>query len=158
MIIFSFGVGVGSLCTNAILKNKITLRLVPWSAAALTLFVLHFSLVEVHPLVEGEKMPLGDFVKSWQGLRICVDLFMVAVAGGIYIVPLYTLLQSDADPQRRSQIIATNNIMNALFMVISSAAAVVLLSLGLSILKFFLLLAVINGVVSLYLVCKRHSL
>jgi acyl-[acyl-carrier-protein]-phospholipid O-acyltransferase/long-chain-fatty-acid--[acyl-carrier-protein] ligase len=157
MILFSLGVGVGSICTNAILKNKITLRLVPWSAAALTLFVIHFSLVDAHP-VPGTKLPLWDFVSSWQGIRICIDLFLVSIAGGIYIVPLYTLLQADADPQRRSQIIATNNIMNALFMVISSGAAVLLLSMGLSILKFFLVLAVINGIVALYLVRIRHRL
>lgn len=158
MIIFSFGVGVGSLCTNAILRNKITLRLVPWSAIALTLFIAHFSQVEAAHIAGSGKMALWAFVSSWQGLRISIDLFLVAVAGGIYIVPLYTLLQADADPKRRSQIIATNNLMNALFMVISSVAAVILLSLGLSILKFFLLLAVINGVVALYLVYIRHRL
>ena len=158
MIIFSFGVGVGSLSTNIILKNKITLRLVPWSAAALTLFIAHFSAVELHHIEGTGQMALWDFVASWQGFRISLDLFLVSVAGGIYIVPLYTLLQADADPNRRSQIIATNNVMNALFMVISSGLAVFLLAIGLSILKFFLLLAAINGIVALYLVCIRHRL
>ena len=158
MIIFSFGVGIGSLCTNILLQNKITLRLVPWSAAALTLFVAHFSMVGLQHVPGSGPLLLREFITSWQGFRICLDLFLVSVAGGIYIVPLYTLLQSDADPQRRSQIIATNNIMNALFMVISSAAAVMLLSVGVSILQFFLLLAVVNSIVAIYLLRIRHKL
>lgn len=87
-----------------------------------------------------------------------LDLFLVAVVGGIYIVPLYTLLQANAESAQRSRIIATNNVMNALFMVISSAAAVILLSLGLSILQFFLLLAILNGLVAVYLVYMRRVL
>jgi hypothetical protein len=73
-------------------------------------------------------------------------------------VPLYALLQSHADPMRRSQIIATNNVMNAFFMVVSSLIAAALLSMGLSILDFFMLLAISNGIVAFYLYVIRKNL
>lgn len=158
MMIFSFGVGVGSLCTNAILKSDISLRLVPASAIGLTIFIAHFSLVDVAPVNAGQAINAYDFLISWQGLRVAIDLFGVAVAGGIYIVPLYALLQSHADPAQRSQMIATNNVMNSFFMVVSSLIAAALLSVGLSILDFFLVLAIVNGAVAAYLYMTRHRL
>ncbi len=158
MIIFSLGVGVGSICTNAILKSDITLRLVPASAIGLTVFIAHFALIDVSPPITGQGISAQDFLISWHGLRVAIDLFGVAAAGGIYIVPLYALLQTHAAPAHRSQTIATNNIMNAFFMVISSIAAAGLLSTGVSILNFFVLLAIINGAVSIYLFVIRKRL
>lgn len=157
MIIFSFGVGVGSLCTNAILKSDISLRLVPASAIGLTVFIAHFAMTRFVAPTSGE-LTMQEFLLSWEGAWVAIDLFGVAVAGGIYIVPLYALLQSHADPMRRSQIIATNNVMNAFFMVVSSLIAAALLSMGLSILDFFLLLSIANGAVAAYLCIIRKRL
>jgi acyl-[acyl-carrier-protein]-phospholipid O-acyltransferase/long-chain-fatty-acid--[acyl-carrier-protein] ligase len=158
MVIFSLGVGVGSLCTNAILKSDITLRLVPASAIGLTVFIAHFAMTDFVAPMWGQPLTMQEFLLSWEGAWVAIDLFGVAVAGGIYIVPLYALLQSQADPMRRSQIIATNNVMNAFFMVVSSLIAAALLSMGLSILDFFLLLAIANGVVAGYLFIIRRKL
>lgn len=158
MVIFSLGVGVGSLCTNAILKSDITLRLVPTSAIGLTVFIAHFAMTDFVAPIGGQPLTMQEFLLSWEGAWVAIDLFGVAVAGGIYIVPLYALLQSQAAPARRSQIIATNNVMNAFFMVVSSLIAAALLSMGLSILDFFLLLAIANGVVAAYLCIIRKRL
>jgi hypothetical protein len=158
MVIFSLGVGVGSLCTNAILKSDITLRLVPASAIGLTLFIAHFAMTKFVAPMGGQPITMQEFLLSWEGAWVAIDLFGVAVAGGIYIVPLYALLQSQADPARRSQIIATNNVMNAFFMVVSSLIAAALLSMGLSILNFFMLLAIANSAVAAYLYITRRSL
>lgn len=151
MVVFSLGVGVGSLMTNAILKSAITLRLVPWSAAGLTFFIGHFAMIEVPSVPAGQMLALQDFATSAFGVRVMLDLFGVAIAGGIFIVPLYALLQSSAEVERRSQVIATNNIMNALFMVVSSLIATALLAAGWSVFDFFVLLAVANGCVTAYL-------
>lgn len=152
MITFSLGVGIGSLMTNALLKSHISAKLVPIAALFITVFIYDFSRVDVS-VFEGAT-PLGAwaFIKTGVGLRILFDLFAVAIAGGIYIVPLYAMLQADADTHSRSQLIAANNVMNALFMVIASALAALLLTAGLSILSFFTLLAIMNGVITIYLI------
>ena len=154
MMVFSFGVGVGSLITNALLKSHISTKLVPVAALVLTLFIYRFSHVDLSYFQDLHKIGAWDFITSLMGIRIAFDLFVVAVAGGVYIVPLYALLQAESDPAKRSQVIATNNLMNALFMVVASALAAGLLSMGLSIMHFFKLLAVMNGAVTLYLIVK----
>lgn len=152
MVTFSFGVGLGSLLCNVLLKNHISAKLVPGAALLITLFVYDFSHVDLTRFATGGPYGAWAFLSTMEGLRTIIDLFIIAVAGGVYIVPLYALLQSDSDDNKRSQIIAANNVMNALFMVIASILAAILLGAGLSVMHFFTLLAVLNGLITLYLI------
>ena len=72
----------------------------------------------------------ADFLHSVQGLHLSFALLSVAIAGGLYIVPLYSALQERSLPETRARSIAANNIVNAGFMVLSAAACTLLLSLG----------------------------
>ena len=79
------------------------------------------------------------------------DLFLLAVFGGFYSVPLYALIQSRCEPSHRARIIAANNILNALFMIVSSLLAVFLLGQGFSIPQIFLFTGVLNAIVAIYI-------
>ena len=87
-------------------------------------------------------------------LPVMLALFGIGVFGGLFIVPLYALLQVRGEPAHRARIIAANNILNALFMVVGSLAAGALLGAGLTIPRLFLLAALLNGVVCI-LLCLR---
>lgn len=80
---------------------------------------------------------------------IMLSLLSIAIMSGIYVVPLYALMQDRADKSRISRIIAANNVMNALFMVISSILGLFLFSLGFNILDLFLIIAILNFFVSI---------
>ena len=78
-----------------------------------------------------------------------MDIVLLGLFGGFYIVPLYALVQQRSEPSHRSRVIAGNNILNALFMVVSAVVAIVLLRVGFTIPQLFLLLAVLNGLVAI---------
>ena len=80
-----------------------------------------------------------------------IDIFLLGTFGGIYIVPLYALIQTRSKPNRRSRVIAGNNILNALFIVIAGLYAIFLLNAGLTIPQLFFVAAILNAVVAIYI-------
>ena len=96
-------------------------------------------------------MGVSAFLATFAGWRIIVDLLIVAISGGIYIVPLYAIVQQRSDETHRARNIASNNIMNALFMVISAAGTVLMLNWGFTIPQVFLTMAVLNAAVGVYI-------
>jgi 1-acyl-sn-glycerol-3-phosphate acyltransferase len=79
------------------------------------------------------------------------DIVMLGISGGIYIVPLYALVQQRSDEKKRSRIIAANNVLNALFMVAASLYGLFALSAGVSIPMLFLIMALMNVAVALFI-------
>ena len=94
----------------------------------------------------------SEFVGNPVDQGLMVGLFMLGVSGGLYIVPLYTVLQTCSDERSRSRMVALNNVLNAAYMVVSAAIVLGLLAAGLSISELFLLLALANVVMLLYYV------
>ena len=152
LVVFSVGVGVGSMLCERLSGGRIELGLVPFGSFGITLFALDLFLAsEWHVAAAVGAGPLellGD-AGSW---RILFDLALLGVFGGFYSVPLNALIQHRSDPTKRSRIIAANNIVNAIFMVAAAGVAIVALGmLGLSIPQLFLLAAVLNALVAVYI-------
>ena len=139
LTLFSIGIAVGSLLCNRLLGGKPGLRYVPWGALGIGLFSIDFWLASPVVAAPGELASLGAFLRDPVHWRILADLFGIAASGGIFVVPLYTLLQTATERGRRARAIAANNIVNAAAMVISSAATVALIAAGTSIPGLFLL-------------------
>ena len=153
---FSIGIGVGSLICNKLVKGMVTARFVPLASLMMTIFSvdLYFaSLDAVKPIlsVVGELYGAREFLSAPRNWRIVADLLAISVAGGVYIVPLYTIMQTESDAKERSRIIAANNILNALFMVGSAIGSMLLLMLNFSLPEIFLTIAIANGFVALYI-------
>jgi acyl-[acyl-carrier-protein]-phospholipid O-acyltransferase/long-chain-fatty-acid--[acyl-carrier-protein] ligase len=150
---FSIGIAVGSLLCNRLLKGEVHATFVPLGALGMTIFTveLFFATNTPHPGIGGELLTPSVFLSTFAGWRVVVDLFLVAVSGGIYIVPLYAILQQRSDEKHRARNIASNNVMNALFMVISAVGTVAMLKMGFSIPQVFLTMAVLNAAVGVYI-------
>lgn len=155
LTLFSIGLAVGSLICNRLLKEKINATYVPIAAIGMTLFTidLYFASQQITHASDSQLITLMQFFFSKQGFHICLDLMIIAICGGIYTVPLYTLLQHRTEETHRARVIASNNVMNALFMVIASLAIMFMLKIGFSVPAVFLTLAIINGAVAIY-ICK----
>ncbi len=150
LVVFSIGIGAGSLLCERLSGHKIEIGLVPFGSIGLTLFGvdLYFALA-VH--VQDAPVSLSQFVREAGHWRILVDLLLIGMFGGFYIVPLYALIQSRSDPSHRSRIIAGNNILNALFIVAAAVLAIVLFKAGFTIPQLFLATALLNALVAIYI-------
>lgn len=147
---FSVGIGLGSLLCERMSGKLIEIGLVPFGAVGLSVFALDLSLI-TPAYTGGALVGIKGFLASGSGWRVVVDLSLIALFGGFYIVPLYALIQHRSPETHRSRIIAANNILNALFMVIAALAAIVLLRAGLSIPELFLVLAIMNAAVAWFI-------
>jgi 1-acyl-sn-glycerol-3-phosphate acyltransferase len=147
---FTFGIGVGSLLCEKLSAKRIELGLVPLGSIGLTLFALDLALAS--PAVPSPS-PLGAigllaYDQTW---RVLLDLALIGIFGGFFIVPLYALVQQRSNPEHGARIIAANNIMNALFMVVGALAAAGMLAAGLTIPMLFAVAAVCNAAVALFI-------
>ena len=150
LVAFSVGVGIGSMLCERLSGDRVELGIVPIGSIGLTLFgiSLYFSSPAQLP---AELLNLSQFLASAFGWWVLIDLTLIGIFGGLFIVPLYALLQQRAEPTERARVIAANNIFNALFMVVSAMAGIVFLTLlDLAIPEYFLILAIMNAVVALY--------
>ena len=154
---FSIGIGVGSvLCERLSRGGKegggIEIGLVPLGALGMTIFMLDLSFSgrpeAFHPALTN-MVGAGELLHHPQGLHVIVDLILLSIFSGLFIVPLNALLQEKSDAAYRSRMIAGNNIVNSFFMVLSSGMTVLLLKFKLSIPQIFLVLAVLNAVASI---------
>jgi acyl-[acyl-carrier-protein]-phospholipid O-acyltransferase/long-chain-fatty-acid--[acyl-carrier-protein] ligase len=134
------------LC-NRVLRGALSLRTVPWGALGISLFAGDLYLASAAAGAAsggGELIGIGEYLSRPASWRVLADLTMIAVSAGLFIVPLYTLLQSRGDPAQRSRIIGANNILNACFMVLAALATVAMLKLDFSVPDVFLAVAVAN--------------
>lgn len=150
LAIFSIGTAIGSLLCEKLSDHKVEIGLVPFGAIGLTVmaFDLYFAFNQFHVLHDAS---LSIFLSAPYALRMLMDLFLMSVFGGFFIVPLYALIQTRSEPENRSRIIGANNILNALFMVISALSAIAFISLGFGLVKIILMLAIFNTVVAIYI-------
>ncbi len=153
LTVFSVGIGIGSLLCGRLLDGEINAKYVPYAALGMSLFSLDLYLSSNHsvtlaPTLAGLSAFL-DYPANW---RVMVDLLLIAVCGGIYIVPLYAIVQARSDEDHRARTIASNNVINALFMVISALGTMTMFAAGFTVTDVFLAIAIANAVVAVYIV------
>jgi hypothetical protein len=147
---FCVGIGAGSLLCEVLSGRKLELGLVPLGSLGMTLFALDLFLVGAPVSAPAELLSIRDFLARPAGVRITLDLLLLALFSGFFIVPLTTFIQERTASEERSRVIAGGNILSALFMVLASLLLVGLLAAHLTIPHVFLVLAVLNAAASFY--------
>ena len=148
---FSIGIGLGSFLCEKLSGKRVELGLVPLGSIGLSVFGvdLFFSYAG---LQGNGQVDIAGFLQQAGGYRVLMDLLGIGVFGGFYIVPLFAFIQHRSNPKHLSRIIAANNILNALLMVGSAVAGIVLVGvLELTVPQFFLALALANVLVASYI-------
>ncbi|AQW60113.1 MFS transporter [Vibrio owensii] len=152
LALFSVGIATGSWLCEKLSFNQVELGILPFGILGLTIFSA--DLLWAVPAIESfpsQYYNVQSFVAQSSHIRVMIDLFLVGVSGGVFIVPLYAFIQSRSEEGECAQSIAANNIMNALFMVASAAVSILVLSvLEFSIVELFAILAVGNFIVAIY--------
>jgi 1-acyl-sn-glycerol-3-phosphate acyltransferase len=150
LALFIIGISTGSLLCERLSGRQVEIGLVPFGAIGLTLFGL--DLYFASPTTATAGVTVLGFLSDVSNWRIVIDLLLIGAFGGFYIVPLYALVQARSAPDHLSRVIAGLNILNALFMVIAAILAMVILGpAGLSIPDLFLISAILNAVVAVYI-------
>jgi len=151
---FSIGVGFGSVFCAKLSHEQLELGLVPLGSIGISLFTADLFRVGTPDFAIGVgpgTTSLSTMFHQIQGIHILVDLLFLSIFSGLYIVPLYTLIQERSAITHRSRVIAANNILNAFFMVGSAVLTVVMMRIGLTIPQMFLVLAVLNAIAAAYI-------
>ena len=150
LVVFSIGIGIGSLMCEMLSRRHVEIGLVPLGAIGMSVFAIDLYFAS-RGLPPATSLTLGQFVAAPGHWRVMADLALLSLFAGLYSVPMYALIQLRAQPTHRARIIAANNILNALFMIASSVIAGVLIKLGLTIPQIFLLVGLANAVVAFYI-------
>ena len=154
--VFSIGIGIGSLLCEKLSAGKVELGLVLFGAIGLTIFGTDLYFASPAPLALHQAVyNHHTFLIELPHLRLIVDIILLGIFGGFYIVPLYVLIQARTEKSHQSRVIAANNILNALFMVASAGFSVLVFNQGYDIPQLFIITAITNLVVAGYL-CVRQ--
>ena len=147
--VFAIGVGTGSIFCAKLLHGEVSPRFVPFAALGISLFCWDFAHAARGCRRAGK---CGGGRRIGTGWRIGLDLFLLAACGGIFSVPLYAIIQDMARPAERSRMVAANNVMNAVFMVLGSGAAAAMAWAGFNAPRVLLVTAVANLLVAVWIV------
>ena len=151
LVVFSVGIGIGSLLCEVLSRRHVEIGLVPLGAIGMSVFSIDLYFAS-RGLPPSAGYTLGGFLAEHAHWRVMADLFLLSLFAGLYSVPMYALIQMRSAPSHRARIIAANNILNALFMIASSvdrrrAAR----ASGLTIPQVFLVIGILNAVVAFYI-------
>ena len=153
LVVFSIGIGTGSLLCEVISRH-VEIGLVPLGAIGMSVFAVDLffasSAVAAGAPV-GSLHGVTEFIGVWANWRVMIDLTMLSLSAGLFSVPMYALIQLRAPRTHRARIIAANNILNALFMIVSAIMAGALLKLGATVPQVFLVTGILNAVVATYI-------
>lgn len=151
LAVFSIGIGLGSLACERMSRHQVEIGLVPFGSIGMSVFTVDLYFA-VQGLPTGAALTAAQFLAIAAHWRVLADLFLLALFAGFYSVPLYALIQTRSEATHKARIIASNNILNAVFLILAAGfAALVLGPLGLSIPQLFLLTALLNVLVAVYI-------
>lgn len=157
LTLFSIGIAIGSFLCNKLLRGSIKTTYVAISALGISIFTcdLYFASQDMIFFNVPALFSVQSFIHLNASWRIMADILLIAICAGVYIVPLYALVQKESADVYRARIMAANNVMNALFMVISAGYTMIFLSLGRAIPEVFLSISLINLLVAFHFYTTR---
>ncbi|QNE04322.1 MFS transporter [Croceicoccus marinus] len=145
LVVFSIGVAIGSVSINALLKGEVSARYSPASVVVMGLFVVAFHVVCRMWVPEaGGLYSVGEFILLPLAAPLLLCLMGIAIAGGMFVVPLYAFLTTVVDKSQTARTVAANNLVNSFAMVGGSALAMALNAINVSIVDQLLLAAAMS--------------
>jgi hypothetical protein len=145
MAIFSVGVAIGSVAINRLLNGTVSAKFAPAAAIAMGLFILDLYWTVTHWPPAGPRLwTLREFVSMHGAERVMIDLLGVAVAGGMFVVPLYAFLTTSVPKTQTGRTVAANNIVNSGAMVAATVVLFGLVQIGVTVAMTLLMVAVMS--------------
>jgi MFS family permease len=149
LTLFSLGMASGSLICDTLLKGQISTRFTPISALGVALFTVLMVVFTPAPMGD-ELMTVSQFFSVPSHYIIVFCMIMVAVCGGVCMVPLYAAMQDRTSPSHRSQIIAASNLSDSICITIATVSSAVILACGVGVADLFIIVGLITPAVAWY--------
>ncbi|MEL7367827.1 MAG: MFS transporter [Myxococcota bacterium] len=151
--LFCVGIGLGSMLCDRLSRDRLELGLVPFGSMGMSLFLLDLFLVGPTSWMRAgaPSLDVSAFLSTFTGWRISFDLLVIALFGGFFTVPLFTLIQRESPDEVRSRVIAGNNLINSVFMLLAGGMITVLLAQKVPVSWVYLVLSVMNIAVAWYI-------
>ncbi|MEE8524570.1 MAG: MFS transporter [Thermoanaerobaculia bacterium] len=150
LVTFSAGIGIGSLLCERLSGHKVEIGLVPFGSIGLTVFAIDlFFATPARPSLTA--LDAAAFLARAGTWRILLDMGLIGVFGGLFIVPLYAMVQQRTRREVMSRVIGANSILNAVFMVVAAVLAAAGLAAGLSTPQLLLITGILNAIVAIYI-------
>ena len=150
LVVFSLGIGTGSLLCETLSRRHVEIGLVPLGAIGMSVFAIDLYFAS-RGLPPAATQTAAQFIAQPAHWRVMLDLALLSLFAGLYSVPMYALIQLRSQPTHRARIIAANNILNALFMIASSVLAGAMLKAGATVPQIFLAVGLANALVAFYI-------
>ena len=150
LLVFSAGVGIGSLLCERLSGHKVEIGLVPFGSIGLTAFAVDLYFAVPHAPA-GSGLSALDYLHTAGAWHVLLDLGLIGVFGGFFIVPLNALVQQRARREVISRVIGANSILNAVFMVAAAVFGAAALKWGMSIPQVLLAAGILNACVAIYI-------
>lgn len=144
LVVFSLGVGAGSVLCNRLLHGRVSGRYLSLSLAGVSIFTLLLYMISMKTAHGDSLLALAGFISQPAALGVSLSMFMVAACGGLYSVPVYAILQKVTPPAYMSRVIASLNVMTSFSMVAAAGMSAAMLALGAGVTAVFLALAALN--------------
>lgn len=143
LVIFSVGVAIGSMSINGLLKGRVSARYSPVSVLVMSAFIVGFEQACVlwQGPPDGQLLSVTEFITHPGAAMLLAMLGGIAVAGGMFVVPLYAFLTTFVEKSQTARTIAANNIVNSGAMVAGAIIAAGLSALGVLVIQQLLLAA-----------------
>jgi 1-acyl-sn-glycerol-3-phosphate acyltransferase len=150
LVVFSVGVGIGSLLCETLSRRHVEIGLVPLGAIGMTVFAIDLYFAS-RGLPPSSTLTISQFIAIGAHWRVMIDLGLMSLFAGLFSVPMYALMQLRTPATHRARIIAANNILNALFMIVSAVLAGLMLKAGFTVPQLFLAVGLANALVATYI-------
>lgn len=157
IILFTIGVSIGTILCQNMLKGKISNKFILPCLSIIVFILIDLAYISATYNHNENTITLKILTTKWQGVHIILDMLIFSIIGGIYIVPLTTTLQILAPNNARAKIIASNNIINALFMIIGSCFCAFSLWIKIIIPIIFVILSGLNIIFIIIYIIQRTS-
>lgn len=144
LILFSIGVGLGSLLCDGLLNGKISAKLVPFGCVGMSVAIVILYVFCVRAAGGEQLLGIAEFAALRSSWWIMLALVMLAASGGIFSVPLYAIIQSKSPLEHRARVVACTNMADSLGMVLGAIFTTLLLLLRVSVMNIFLIMGLIN--------------
>jgi acyl-[acyl-carrier-protein]-phospholipid O-acyltransferase/long-chain-fatty-acid--[acyl-carrier-protein] ligase len=151
LTMFAVGIGVGSMLCARLLHGEVSARHVPFAAFGITLFTWDFASTVIGA-GSLHLTTVAAILGAPTGWRMLADLVLLSVCGGLYSVPLYAIVQERSEPSHRARMIAANNIVNAVMMVLGAGFVAVCSAAGMAAPRVLQIAALANFVVAVWIV------
>jgi acyl-[acyl-carrier-protein]-phospholipid O-acyltransferase/long-chain-fatty-acid--[acyl-carrier-protein] ligase len=149
LTVFSVGIAAGSILCDTLLRGEISAKFTPYAAVGISVFTALMVITTPHPSHAG-LLGFHEFLAQADSWPMLGCMLLVAICGGLYMVPLYALMQSRSNASHRSRVIAASNLSDSIFMTTMTLVSALLLMLNFGVRDLFIMVAIVNLMVAGY--------